>query len=57
MLEFLVLGQVPGTQIYISFTGYLIVAFCVFSLLLAVIHKPKKQQTESAQNGQLSLFN
>ncbi len=41
MLEFLVLGQIPGTHIQITFAWYL---FAALGIVGYVIHKLKSQQ-------------
>lgn len=43
MLEFLVLGQIPGTQIQITFAWYL---FAALALIGYTIHWLKKFRTE-----------
>lgn len=54
MLEFLVLGEVPGTHIQITFTWYLLVALILLSY---VVHKIKKSAHNKKEIKQLSLFN
>lgn len=55
MLEFLVLGQIPGTQIQITYAWYL---FAALGLLAYGIHRLKKtNDPKSNQSKQLSLFN
>lgn len=53
MLEFLVLGQVPGTHIQITFAWYL---FAALGLLGYTLHKIKKPQTDTKNTKQLKLF-
>lgn len=40
MLDFLVLGQIPGTNIQINFSWYLFMALLALSLILHKIKKP-----------------
>lgn len=40
MLDFLVLGQIPGTSIQINFSWYLFMALIALSLILHKIKKP-----------------
>lgn len=40
MLDFLVLGQIPGTSIQINFSWYLFIAMLGLSYLLHKIKKP-----------------
>lgn len=56
MLEFLVLGQIPGTHFQVTFAWYLFLALGLLSYLL---HKVRKsQQTTHHKNpNQLKLFN
>lgn len=53
MLEFLVLGQVPGTHIQITFAWYL---FAALGLLSYTVHKIKKVQANKKDIKQLKLF-
>lgn len=56
MLEFLVLGQVPGTHFQITFAWYLFFALGLMSYLL---HKVKKSQhsVHSKTKNQLKTLN
>lgn len=54
MLEFLVLGQVPGTHIQITFAWYL---FAALGILGYMVHKIKKTQSDTKTTKQLKLFN
>lgn len=54
MLEFLVLGQIPGTHIQITFAWYLFLALGVLSYIL---HKIKKPHINTKTTKQLKLFN
>ncbi len=56
MLEFLVLGQIPGTHIQITFAWYLFLAFGLLSFILHKIRKPHHNITPKETN-QLKLFN
>ena len=54
MLELLVLGQIPGTQIQITFAWYL---FAALGILGYILHKAKKPTTNKETATQLELFN
>ena len=54
MLDFIVLGQVPGTQIYLSFTSTvlfisLMSVACMYIVCLPVIRKPKTSTGKEKQ--------
>lgn len=51
MLEFLVLGQIPGTQIQITFAWYL---FAALGTLAYIVHKAKHASDKKPR--QLSFF-
>ena len=53
MLELIVLGQIPGTQIQITFAWYL---FAALGILGYVLHKVKKPANSKDTNQQLELF-
>jgi len=54
MLDFIVLGQIPGTNIQITFAWFLFAALCA---LAYCIHKIKNlQDTHKNQPTQLKLF-
>ncbi len=55
MLEFLVLGQIPGTQIQITFAWYLFLALGILSYTLHKIKKPRISASQTTK--QLKLFN
>ena len=53
MLEFIVLGQIPGTQLQTTFVWYLCVVLMIFTVLLYMVHKNatlKKSLPENANN-------
>ncbi len=50
MIEFIVLGQVPGTQIYLQFSSVLLLIALVASLGLAVRIFSKKRTASNAHN-------
>lgn len=54
MLEFLVLGQIPGTKIQVTFAWYLFISLILLSYLL---HKIRKHNESSKKIEQLKLFN
>jgi hypothetical protein len=54
MLEFIVLGQIPGTQVQITFAWFLIAALGAIAYLL---HKVKRDNSKPKTENQLSLFN
>lgn len=53
MLELIVLGQIPGTQIQINFAWYL---FASLGILSYILHKAKKPTTGKEADQQLKLF-
>lgn len=54
MLELIVLGQIPGTQIQITFAWFL---FAALGILSYVLHKAKKPANNKEAGQQLKLFN
>jgi hypothetical protein len=63
MLELIVLGQVPGTQIYISFNAFMLAMVSVLAAALIVSHNKRLlrfpfsfyKRTASDQSSQLQL--
>lgn len=53
MLELIVLGQIPGTQIQITFAWYL---FAALGILGYILHKAKKPRDVKDSTQQLKLF-
>lgn len=53
MLELIVLGQIPGTQIQITFAWYL---FAALGILGYILHKAKKLADNKEADQQLKLF-
>lgn len=54
MLEFLVLGQIPGTHIQITFSWYL---FLTLGILSYILHKIRRSKLNTSNLEQLELFN
>ena len=54
MLELIVLGQIPGTQIQITFVWFL---FAALGVLGYILHKAKKPSQNKDTRQQLKLFN
>jgi hypothetical protein len=53
MLELIVLGQIPGTQIQITFAWFL---FAALGILGYILHKAKRPASSKEANQQLKLF-
>jgi hypothetical protein len=53
MLELIVLGQIPGTQIQITFAWFL---FAALGVLGYILHKAKKPTAGKDASQQLKLF-
>lgn len=54
MLDFLVLGWIPGTHIQITYTWYL---FAILGGLAYYLHRLKKYTNKTKEQKQLNLFN
>lgn len=57
MLEFIVLGQIPGTNIHISFTWYLVIVLVLSVYVEKKLHSKHKSETENHNFDIISLGN
>lgn len=53
MLELIVLGQIPGTHIQITFAWYL---FAALGIIAYLVRKVKRAEQSTSESSQLSLF-